>query len=110
MVAQLLGVAHRCIDIGGAVDGTRSLQQNGLDLAVLLQLQGEALYPAGIVDGNGILVGQALHQRAGGLQLLLPCGSVHRGDSQDHGQGQGGGPAEQRDCGVMFHGRSFCNM
>ena len=106
VVTLLLGVGHRPVDGGGAVDGARALQQDGLHIAVRLQLQGVALDPAAAVDGDGVVVGQTVHDPGGGLELFLPGGGVHRVDGQEDSQHKGGHPAKQSGRWV-FHRRSF---
>ena len=109
MVAQGLGIAHRLVDGGGAIDRARGLEQDGVGLAVLRKLHGEALHPAGVVDGDGVAVGETLRQVGGGLQFFLPCVRVGRGESQENRQREGGRPAQEIR-GGMFHGYSFFRM
>ena len=47
MITQALRIADRLVDGGGPIDGAGGLDHDGGDAAVRLQLEGEALHPAG---------------------------------------------------------------
>lgn len=85
MVTQLLGIGDSSVDGGGAVNSAGSLKQDGVGVAVLLQLQGKALHPALAVVGDGVAVSQTIHQVDGGLQLLFPSVGIDGGEGQRQG-------------------------
>ena len=105
MVAQLLGGADGPVDGGGPVDGAGGLDHDGVDVAVRLQLQGEALHsPGGGVVGDGVAVGQPVGQLLGGVELGAAGVGAGGGTQQRGGQRQGQGALWQITNGGTVHG------